>query len=134
MGAAFCVVFKSKVTPYGKVGGDSIALLRGYEKLDKLAAKDGLRTLGSFLSTDPKAAAEMLDMEGIDVADLDLPAEQWFDPAEGLAAVEALIRYLGENPKAARNAKEMLSELKQVVTELTAAKRAKVKFHFDIVP
>jgi hypothetical protein len=130
MGVAFCVVFKKKVPPYGTLGGDKLALVKGYEKLDAVAGRNGLRTLGSFLSTDPEIDAEMM---GIDAQELGLPAEEWYSPNDGLAAVQALIAYLREHPKAIAKGKEMLSELEEVAAELTEARRHKVKFHFDLV-
>ena len=135
MGVAFCVVFKTAVQPYGTLGGDSIALVNGYEKLDALAEKKGLRTLGSFLSQDPSDLADIMEEMDMDAAEeLGLPPEEWFSPNDGLAAVQALIAYLRDQPKALKNGKAMLSELQQVETELAAAKRAKVKFHFSLVP
>jgi len=134
MGVAFCVVFKKAVQPYGTLGGDNIALVSGYEKLDALAEKKGLPTLGGFLSADPKDFADMAEDMDIDVEDMKLPAEEWFSADEGLAAVQALIACLRDEPKALKKGKEMLSELQEVETELAAAKRAKVKFHFSLVP
>ena len=131
MGVAFCVVFKKAVPPYRTLGGDNIALVSGYDKLDALAEKKGLRTLGSFLSADPEDFADMMEM---DAAELELPPEEWFSPNDGLAAVQALIAYLRDQPKALKKSKEMLAELQQVATELAAGKRAKVKFHFSLVP
>ena len=94
MGVAFCVVFKKDVPPHGKLGGDNMALAKGYEKLDAVAEKKGLRTLGSFLSQDPQELADMMDM---DAAELGLPPEEWFNASDGLAAVQALSAHLRAN-------------------------------------
>jgi penicillin V acylase-like amidase (Ntn superfamily) len=63
-----------------------------------------------------------------------LPPEEWFSPNDGLAAVQALIAYLRDQLKALKKVNEMLAELQEVEAELSAAKRAKVKFHFSLVP
>ena len=103
MGVAFCVVFKKDVPPLGKLGGDNIALAKGYEKLDGLAETIGLRTLGSFLSQDPEELADMMEM---DADEMGLPPEEWFSASDGVAAVQALIAHLRANPKAIAKAKE----------------------------
>jgi hypothetical protein len=130
MGVAFCVVFSKDVPPHGTVGADYMALAKAYEKLDALAEKNGLRTVGSFLSQDPEELAEMMDM---DVEEMGAPPEEWFVAADALAAVQALIAHLRSNPKAVPKPKETLAELQQVQTELTAAVKAKVKVHFSLV-
>jgi len=122
MGVAFCVVFKRDVPPHGKVGGDNMVLAKDYEKLDALADKIGLPTLGSFLSQDPEELAAMMDM---DPEEMGLPPEQWFNARDGLAAVKVLSAYLRDQPTAVTKAKEMLSELEQVETELGAAAASK---------
>lgn len=130
MGVAFCVVFKKAVKPHGTLGGDNMALAKGYEKLDKVAEANGLRTLDSFLSQDPDELADLMDM---DVEEMDAPPEEWFAATDGLKAVQSLIAHLKANPKAVAKATEMLGELKEVEKELTAAAKAKVKFHFSMV-
>jgi len=131
MGTAFCVVFKKDVPPHGKLGADCMALARGYEKLDAVAEAKGLRTLGAFLSQDPEELAEMMEM---DAEEMGLPPVEWFSATDGLAAVQALIAHLRDNPKTIAKAGEMSSELELVETELRAAARIKVKFHFALVP
>jgi hypothetical protein len=130
MGIAFCVIFKKDVPPHGKVGADNIALAKGHEKLDAVAEANGLRTLGGFLSQDPEELADMMDM---DVEEVGAPPEEWFAATDGLTAVQALMAHLRSNPKAVARTKEMLGELEQVETELAAAARSKVKFHFSLV-
>jgi hypothetical protein len=131
MGTAFCVVFKKDVPPHGKLGGDCMALAKGYEKLDSVAQAKGLLSLGAFLSQDPDELAEIMEM---DAKEMGLPPVEWFSASDGLAAVQALIAHLRANPKTIAKAKEMMSELEQMETELRAATRSKVRFHFSLVP
>ncbi|WP_425616482.1 hypothetical protein NA78x_000128 [Anatilimnocola sp. NA78] len=131
MSVAFCVIFQKKVAPYGTLGSDNPALTSSYERLDKLAAAQGVATLGSFLSQDP---AELADMLGLDPDDLDAAPEEWFEAAAGLQAVEEITAFVQANPKAIRKADEILEELASVKLELAAAVKKKVKFHFAIVP
>jgi hypothetical protein len=130
MGVAFCVVFNKDVPPFGTLGADNMALAKGDENLDAVAQAKGMRTLGSFLSQDPQELAEMMDL---DVEEMGAPPLGWFDAAEGLTAVQALIAHLRSDPKAISKATEMLAELEQIESELSAAAKATVMFHFSIV-
>ncbi len=131
MGVSFCVVFRKKVPPYGTLGGDNMALARGYERLDKAAAARGLPTLEQFVSQDPDEMADLLDM---DPEEMGLPPIQWFPPAEGLATVRALASFLREDPKAVSQGVVLLEELGRVEAELAAAVGRKSEFRFALVP
>ena len=65
MGVSFSVVFKRAVSPYGTLGSDHVALAKGYEKLDKVAAKFKLPTLGPFVSADPEEMRAMAEDFGL---------------------------------------------------------------------
>lgn len=130
MGMSFNVAFKKKVPPYGKLGGDNMALGASYQRLDKVATARGLAGLEQFVSIDPEEAAEM---SGLDPEDLGLPPLEWFDAGEGLAAVNALSELLRAEPKAMKNGPALLADLEKIGQELAAAKKAKIKFHFCLL-
>jgi hypothetical protein len=130
MGMSFNVAFNKKVAPYGKLGADHMALGAGVEKLDKVAQKSKLATLGELHSIDPEEAAELFDM---DPEEMGLPPLQWFDPEKGLTAVRGLIRLLRENPQAVPKSSEVLSDLVEVEQELLAASKQKAEFHFALL-
>jgi hypothetical protein len=129
MGASLNVVFNKKTPPYGLLSDDHNALGNGLERLDKLLAKVGLPTLGEFVSGDP---AEWENMDDEDPEARAMPPEQWFRPADGLAAVRAAIELLRQRPKAISWSAVAIEELQQVEAELAAADARKTRFHFAI--
>jgi hypothetical protein len=130
MSVAFCVVFEDEVPPHGIIGGDHLLLSKRYDELDSVAQEAGLATLTSFMSQDPEDLEEFLED---DAGQLELPPMEWFDPEDGLKAVESLIGFLDSNPKSITKSKEILEDLKVVKSELEAAVRENMKFHFSIV-
>jgi hypothetical protein len=130
MGMSFNVAFNKKVAPHGKLGADHTALGAGVERLDKVAKKCRLATLGEFHSIDPQEAAEMF---GMNPEEMGLPPLQWFDPEKGLAAVRGLLALLRENPKALAHSSDVLSDLEKVEQELLAASKQQAKFHFALI-
>jgi hypothetical protein len=136
MGVSFSVIFKKKVPPYGTLGPDHVALANGYEKLDKAASKQKLPTLGPFLSADPDELRAMAEDLGADPEELEGPElspEQWFDAADGLSAVRALVEFLKRQPTAVPQSTQLRDDLTAIETELTKAASSKVKFHFQLV-
>ena len=130
MGISFNIAFEKEVPPYGKLGGDHMALGAGGEHLDRVATARGLPTLGQFVGVDPGAAAEMF---GVDPEELGLPPLQWFEPAAGLAVVRALAGLLRDDPKAVPDGAAIRDDLEQIQQELTAAEPRKVRFHFCLL-
>ena len=55
---------------------------------------------------------------------------QWFDPAAGLASVQGLIAHLAKSPRAVKNGKAVLQDLRGLQEALTMAEQAGVRFHF----
>lgn len=129
MGVSLNIVFQKKVPPYGSLSSDHNALGNGLERLDRLLTRAGLGTLGQFISVDP---AEWCGMDEDDPDAADMPPQQWFQSTEGLAVVRAALDYLRTHPRAIGWSKDIRAELEQVETELTAAERRKVLFHFEI--
>jgi hypothetical protein len=80
---------------------------------------------GDFLA-DPERAAEMMEDEGIDAADIVLPPLQQFSAQDGLATVRALQLHTGAS---AEQAGEDLRECERI---LSAAAQHGVDWHFDI--
>jgi hypothetical protein len=130
MSVSFSVVFESEVPPHGTLGADHGAVACHKEALDQLADENGLVPLGAFESYDPEDAADFLDEEELAV----LPEAQWFDPAEGLTAVRALVQYLRSHLAAVPDQDEVLAEMTGIEEECADAERAGVRFRFAIVP
>ncbi len=129
MGACFCTVFEADVPSFGTLGSDHRALLRAQRRLDRLAADNGLTPLGAFESYDPVDTAGLLDED----TQAKQPPAQWFAPAGGLAAVEALMTYLDAHPDALARQAQVVEDLSGIAAELAAAKAAGVRFRFAVV-
>lgn len=73
--------------------------------------------------------AGFLEGEGQDATGLSLAAQQWFNAADGLRTVEALLVYT----KSQRPAEErLLQDLKACQQVLDRAKQERVRFHFAV--
>lgn len=133
MGSAIYIVTKEKIKGFdpfvnGKAVGkvDSVAL-------DRVCKAAGIESLLSFISQSPDELAEFLDGEGIDVeGDGEFPAEQWFTPEQGLAAVRGLQTYLHANPDSLSGQVEVLEDLAEYEAVLTHLAEKKVNWHFAV--
>jgi hypothetical protein len=105
------------------------ALLYHQRQIDELAERLALPPLSGFFSTDPESVGNYLAEQGLDPASFDLPEEEWFDAADGLATVQGLIAALrtdgGEIPQAER----VLADLEIVEQNLSVAALHNVRFH-----
>jgi hypothetical protein len=130
MGMSFNVAFNKKVPPYDTQGADYTTLGSSIEKLDKIASKRGLPTLGQFQFVDIE---EMAELFGLDSSEIGLPAKQWHPAADGIAAVQGMIALLRSEPKVIPKSAAILVELEAVEQELIAAQSRKAKFHFCVL-
>jgi hypothetical protein len=129
MGATFSTVFESEAPPYGTLGGDHRVLLRQRDRIGRLATESGLTPLGAFESYDPEDAEGLLDEE----TQAQQPPAEWFAPAAGLAAVNALWEFLDARPGTFTAQAELMDDLSEMGDELEAAQRAGVRFRFAVV-
>jgi hypothetical protein len=132
VGATFSAVFEAEVPPYGTLGADHLALLRVRTVLDRLAVNNGLTSLLAFESYAP----EDMEVEE-ELLDKDLQAQQppveWFPPAAGVAAIDALWNYLDAHPGVVPGQAEVMEDLSDIGDELEAAQRAGVRFRFTVI-
>jgi hypothetical protein len=99
------------------------------DRLDRLAEKNGLTPLGAFESYAPEDTEGFLDEE----TQAQQPPAEWFSPADGLAAVNALWDYLDAHPGTFSRQAELMEELSEMGDELEAAQHAGVRFRFAVV-
>ncbi len=103
--------------------------------LAQIAARIGVTPLTNYLSSDP---VDILGLMGYDPEDApqhirdSLPAEEWFDPADGLNCARALIPYLQEHPSVVPDAEWVIADLEDVIRILTAAQTAGVRWHLAV--
>ncbi|OWK35274.1 hypothetical protein [Fimbriiglobus ruber] len=128
MSTTFTPVFESKVPPYGTLGSDHPDLNRAQQRLDRLAVAGGLTPLSAFESYAPDEVEEF-----VDAPPGGHPPAQWFPPAVGLAAVEALRAHLTANPNTISQQAGVLEDLAEVADELRAAEQVGVRFRFAVI-
>jgi hypothetical protein len=115
-GICFMTAFEKPIPDIGTLGADCISIEPALATLDRLAEKAGLSPISRFVNRDPHALTG------------EKPA--WFNPADGLGAVQGLLERLGRSSRAVKNGKQVAQELKTVERELIAAARDSVRFHF----
>jgi hypothetical protein len=63
---------------------------------------------------------------------LEPPAEEWFDPAEGLRTVRSLLSYVRDNPASVKQGRGVCDDLEAAEEVLAAAREYGVRFHLAI--
>lgn len=109
-------------------------LARNLEKLDEVARRFNLTPFIELISIDEEFAEDFLD-DDLDNDDVDddnsetFIAEQWFDPADGLATVTRLMAFVQENSEQFEQVAELLQDLSRLETSLSQAQQQGALFH-----
>jgi hypothetical protein len=106
------------------------ALARETDRIDLAARTRRVRQLPEMLSESHAVLIEQMKAEGFDPSRMRLPPEKWFDAAEGLTTVRALIEHVGANLNHFKQPNPILRDLKAVEALLAAAQESGVRFHF----
>jgi hypothetical protein len=101
---------------------DEKALARIYKEI-------GAKPLEEFLSADPAEFDDFLD--DFDVA-VESTEEQWFEPHEGLASINALIKYLEANQDRLERQDQVLSDLYQYKKVLSQLQERGIRWHLAL--
>ncbi len=125
MGAAYFIVLERKIDGVN-TDMDGKSLSRHMESLDVAARELGVRPLSEFFSADPEQLAELMEGEGADVGDVDLPQLQQFSAQDGLASVQALAAH------ATARADGVAQDLSVCERILSTAAQHGVGWHFEI--
>jgi hypothetical protein len=108
------------------------------DELDRVAADLGVRKVSEFFDwtefdTSMSSEEPLEDYEYIASA-------RWFDPAEAIPAIEALLTHLRENPEAAAYFSQsadavsaLVPELEDILTKLRSAASAGAPFNLCVV-
>lgn len=110
------------------------ALARNEDALERLAESLGVAPLLQFFSADENSMCVLLE-QGAGDPDWahHLPKPQWFDPADGLTTVRALIRYLSQSPTAfGSETQPILLELREYETVLTKTEKRDLRWHLAV--
>jgi len=105
---------------------DGKSLSRHIESLDVAARELGVRPLSEFFSIAPEQAAEFMEGEGVDAADMELPPLKQFSAQEGLITVRALLS------RSQAHADHVAEDLRECERILIAASQHGVGWHFEI--
>ena len=125
MGAAYYIVLEKEIEGLDSMM-DGKGLSRHIESLDATARQLGVRPLSQFFSIDPAAAAEFMEGDAMDLADMELPSLKQFSAQEGLTTVRALLSH------SQAHADHVAEDLRECERILIAAAKHGVGWHFEI--
>jgi hypothetical protein len=132
-GAFLIATDKKSAEPKDEFFG--LELSRADKALDKLAKQLKVPPLTSFVSVDvedQEMLAELAEEAGADISDWKPDPVKWFEPAEGLKTVQALIKKLADNEKAMKKQAEIVKELSELQAALVGIGKKKAKWRFWI--
>jgi hypothetical protein len=116
--------------PVEESGTTGEFLARHSEALDDLAIAAGQKPFTAF--GDTRDIPEDFDGPPEELDDILGPWTEWFDPAEGLATVRALVRHLKANPTTLRKLDGVLDELEDLARDLAVAEQEGVRFRLQM--
>lgn len=111
------------------VNGKAVA--QALDDLDALCCGQGLPTLESFMGQSMEEIEDLLG-EDIDLPDGDDGAAQWFDPADGIALIDALVSAIQQSPTPLPLAGAVLDDLEAFKTVLEQARTIKAQWHLAL--
>jgi hypothetical protein len=109
------------------------ALAANLEALNKIAGSAGLTPFSAF--ADNRPVPDNFDGDPDDLAEVLGEWTEWFDPAEGRAAVRALADHIKANPKAAKRLDGpagVIAELGELARVLGVAAEQRVRFRLQM--
>ena len=130
MSVALYIVAEQTIPGFDAASVCGKALEKAQNRLDALARSHDLTPVSDFISIDPDEAADFLEGEGID--DVEIPAEQWFDAADGLKTIQGLLGAVRADPAKLKNADRVLEDLEAIEKVLLAADEQGVRFHLAV--
>jgi len=110
------------------------ALARNEDALERLAESLGVAPLLQFFSADENSMCMLLEQGAGDPGwARHLPEPQWFDPAQGLVTVKALMRFLSETPASfGSETQPVLTELREYETVLAKTLKHHLRWHLAV--
>jgi hypothetical protein len=106
-----------------------------YKALDKIAKKGKVKPLSAFVSLDEgdlEFLREEIEEGGGDPSTVEITPPSWFDPADGLQTVAALVHELSKDATKMKKGNTILSELRELEKALTFISKKKLKCRFFI--
>ncbi len=132
MGVALYVALEKEIPGFDASSVSGKFLAKAQKKLDGIAQRKGLKPLEDFISTNPEEILGLLEDVGGVPDGLEIPAEQWFRPSEGLKTVRGLLQYLRDDPSGIRNVRDVINDLEATAEVLAAAAKKRIRFHLAV--
>jgi hypothetical protein len=132
MSVAIYVALEKEIPGFDASSVCGKCLEKAQARLDGIARERRLTPLTDFLSTAPEDVLGFFEDMGGMPEGLQPPAEEWFDPAEGLRTVRGLLDYLRDNPTSVPRARGVRDDLEAAEAVLAAAREHGVRFHLAI--
>ena len=110
------------------------ALARNEDALERLAESLGVAPLLQFFSADENSMCVLLE-QGAGDPDWahHLPDPQWFDPADGLTSIRAMIEFLCKSPTVlGSETQPVLIELREYEMVLSKTLRYNLRWHLAV--
>ena len=111
MGVALYIALEKEIPGFDASSVCGKHLEKAQERLDGIAKELGLTPLGDFISMAPEDVLDFFEGEGGMPEGHEPPAEEWFDPAEGLRTVRGLLSHLREHPASVKQARGVSDEI-----------------------
>src|SRR5262245_12771877 len=124
MAAGWFVVTDQQQPGPAPAGDSGRALLFYHRQIDELAERLGLDPLSGFFSPLPDEVAAYLRRQGVDPDTVELPDEEWHDPADGLRTVRGLIDHMTSQPHEVPQPEKVRADLEVVARDLESAERS----------
>jgi hypothetical protein len=103
------------------------ALAAAEEDLSVICSRLGVKRLMDFVGM---GSDELADLLGDEIPNA--PAEQWFEPKEGLATVCALLRCLEAGTVTIESSDRVIEDLRQCERVLSHLEKRKIQWHFAL--
>jgi hypothetical protein len=132
MSVALYVALEKEVPGFDASSVCGKRLEKAQARLDGIAKENGLTPLGDFISMAPEDVRAFYEDMGGMPERWEPPAEEWFDPADGLRTVRGLLSYLRDNLASVKQARGVCDDLEAAAEVLAAAKEHGVRFHLAI--
>lgn len=133
MAASFYIVVEGEDPGFDTfVNGHALA--RNEDALERLAESLHVDPLLEYFSADENSMCLLLD-QGAGDPDWaqNLPAPQWFDPADGLVTIRALIRYLIASPVClGSETSRVLNELREYERVLEKTRKRNLRWQLAV--
>jgi|GEM_PF-2934213 len=106
------------------------ALSANFEDLNKLCEQTGLPLLSSMVSLNPEEVISFMKGEGLDLEEIEIPKEQFFDSKQGLIAVDSLLKALNNKNNKLKDNQNLIEDLNDCKKILNRAIEEESKFYF----